>query len=353
MAKTTNTGQWYGKNRWWIQRIIQLPIDIFIFSTIAFFFVRMMPGDPARAVLSRSGNTFTEADVEHMRVTMGISGSVWQQLWTFWSGLTHGDFGISIATGRPVSEEIWSRFPATLELVLLGMILALIVALGLGLLWVMTSSGTVKKAVRLYASLATSIPVFVVAVFGIMIFYVMLKWAPAPLGRLDGGTLPVLTGFPLLDEILTGEWVMLGQTIAHYVLPLLAIALTYAPNLLNQLLNGLGHEMDQPTTKFQIASDVRRPWMYFSLFRRSMSSVVVVFGLLFGSLLGGAVTLEQLFGFGGVGQLATRSVNSVDFPTLQGFLIVITSTCLVVYFLVDVLNMLLDPRRRPGVATEE
>ena len=112
-------------------------------------------------------------------------------------------------------------------------------------------------------------------------------------------------------------------------------------------------ELEQTTTKFQVAAGVSRRWIYISIFRRSLSSVVVVFGLIFGGLIGGAVTVESMFGFGGLGALALRSVSAVDFPTLQGFLIISVAFCMFAFFLVDLVNMWLDPRRRPGVMDQE
>lgn len=338
------------RNRWWMVRVAQLPADIFVFATLAFFIVRMLPGDPVMAVAA--GEDMSQADIERLRESMGLGGSIFEQLLAFWGGLFTGDLGNSIVTGIPVTEEVLTRLPSTVELVGLGLVGALLFAFLLGFIYVRFPSGRLRAIIRGYGSTADAVPVFVLALFGIVLFYVFLSWAPPPLGRLAGGTLPVITGFPLLDVLLAGEWEMFGQIVARYVLPVGAIILAQTPNFLVQLISALDRELTQNTTRFQIASGASRRWTYFSVFRRSVSSVVVIFGLMFGTMLGGAVTLEQLFGFGGVGQLALRSVQAVDFPMLQGFLILLVAFCLVIYFLVDFVNMLLDPRRRPGVSVE-
>lgn len=346
--------EWFGRNRWWLVRVIQLPIDILVFATLAFFFVRLMPGDPVMAIVGQSGAEYSDEDIAILRDQMGLGGTLLDQLFAFWAGLFRLDLGTSIASGAPVTQEVWSRLPSTMELVGLGMFGALIFAFLLGFLYLRIDTRAVRSAIRGYASLATSIPVFVIGVFGIVLFFVAVQLAPPPVGRVwTGGVVPTVTGFPLIDEVITGNWLLFASNLAHYVLPVGAIVLTYTPNLLVQLLGGLDREVEQTTTRFQIASGASRGWIYFSIFRRSLASVVVVFGQLFGMLLGGAVTLEQLFGLGGAGQLATRSVASVDFPALQGFLILVAVVCLVVYFLVDLVNMWLDPRRRPGVSTED
>lgn len=344
---------WFKKNMWWLRRIVELPIYIAAFSIIAFFLVRLLPGDPVQLSLASRGEGYTHAQYEAQAESMGLGGSIWHQFANFVKGALVGNLGTSTVSGKPVTQEVLSRLPSTIELVTLGLGAALIFALLLGFLYIRSSNRTLRSAIRTYASFATSIPVFVVAVFSIMLFYVILKWLPAPLGRVSSGTLPVVTGFPILDEMLTGNWAQLGETLVLYILPVGSMMLTYTPNLLTQLIGGLDRELAETTTQFQVAAGVGRKWIYISIFRRSLSSVVVVFGLIFGGLIGGAVTVESLFGFGGIGALAVRSVASVDFPALQGFLILSVAFCMFAFFLVDLVNMWLDPRRRPGVANQE
>lgn len=343
---------WYDRHGWWVLRTLRLPLDIFLFATLAFFLIRMLPGDPVSVALATRSDPVTPELIATLRSEMGLDGSLWAQLGRFWTGLLHGDFGKSLETGIPVTHEVLDRLPATVEIILLGLGGAFALTMVLGFCYLRFSSDLLRRTIRLIASFATSVPVFVVAIFGIVVFYVLLSWFPAPLGRTAGGQLPVFTGFPLLDEVLTGRIDLLLQTLVRYVLPVGAMVLTYTPNLLTQFVGGLDREIDQTTTRFQVAAGARRRWVYFSVMRRSVSSVVVIFGLFFGSLIGGAVTIESLFGFGGLGQLGIRSVNTVDFPALQGFLVLIVAFCLVMFLVVDLVNMWLDPRRRPGVASE-
>ncbi|GAA2181787.1 ABC transporter permease [Brooklawnia cerclae] len=343
---------WYERNRWWVLRLIRLPIDIFVFATLAFFLIRLLPGDPVAVALATRSDPVTPELEQTLRVEMGLDGTLWDQLLRFWAGLLHGDLGTSLETGIPVTQEVLSRLPATVEIILLGLGGAFTATMILGFCYIRFANDKLRRGIRLISSFATSVPVFVVAIFGIIIFYVVLHWLPAPLGRVASGTLPVVTGFPLLDEALSGRWDLLGQTLIRYILPVGAMVLTYTPNLLTQFIGGLDRELTQTATRFQVAAGARRPWIYFSVMRRSVSSVVVIFGLFFGALIGGAVVIESLFGFGGLGQLGVRAVGSVDFPALQGFLILIVAFCLVMFLLVDLVNMWLDPRRRPGVASE-
>lgn len=281
---------------------------------------------------------------------MGLDGSVWHQLIVFWQGLFTGDLGDSLVTKQPVVTEVFSRLPSTVELVLLGLIGAFAFCIVLGFCYIRFHNRFLRNLIRLYASTATTVPVFVMAMFIILLFYVSLHWLPAPLGRLPFGAVPVVTGFPLLDEMLTGSWVDLGQTLVRYIMPVSAMVVTYTPNLLTQFIGGLDRESADGVTQFQVAAGVFRPWIFFSVIRRSLSSVVVIFGLFFGSLIGGAVTIEALFGFGGIGQFGVQSVQDIDFTGLQGFLIIVVGVCIVVMFIVDIVNMWLDPRRRATAA---
>lgn len=342
----------YQRNRWWIVRTLQLPVDLFVFATLAFFLVRLLPGDPVQNAAAASGEPMTEEQIEQLRIAMGLGGTLFEQLMNFWGGLFRLDLGTSLASGVAVTDEVFTRLPATLELVMVGLFSCIAFTGVLGFVYLRTRSSRVRSVIRGYASTADGIPVFVVAIIGIVLFYVLLHWAPPPLGRTAGGALPMITGFPLLDELLSGNLVMFGETIVRYILPVGAVMITNTPNLLVQLLGGLDAEVAQNTTRFQVASGASRRSIYASVFRRSATSVVVVFGMMFGGMLGGAVALERLFGFGGLGQLAIRAVDHVDFPLLQGFLVLIVGFCLIIYFLVDFVNMLLDPRRRPGVMVE-
>lgn len=343
---------WIDRNKWWLMRVVRLPIDIFVFATLAFLLIRLLPGDPVDVALATRSDPVTPELEATLRSEMGLDGTLWDQMARFWGGLMTGDFGTSLVSGAPVADEVLSRLPSTVEIILLGLGGAFLAAVTLGFLYIRVSNRLFRRSIHVITSFATSVPVFVVAIFGILVFYVTLHVLPAPLGRTGGAPLPIVTGFPLLDEILTGNWMLFGETLVRYILPVGAMILTYTPNLLTQFVGGLDRELDQTTTRFQIAAGASRPWVYYSVMRRSVSSLVVIFGLFFGSLIGGAVTIESLFGFGGLGQLGIRSVDAVDFPALQGFLILIVAFCLLMFLVVDLVNMWLDPRRRPGVASE-
>lgn len=345
--------EFFRRHRWWITRTLALPLHVALFATAAFFLVRLVPGDPVAATLDASAG-LTQADYDRARAAMGLDGSIWHQLGRFWSQAVHLDLGESIVRGRPVTTEIWERLPSTLELVLVGLFGVAVLSLVLGLVVLKVRNRVVQRIVRGYAGMSGTVPAFAAAIIGIVVFCLVLRWLPAPLGRTGAGLqVPLVTGFPLLDSVLTGEWDVLFQIALHYVLPIGVMVFCYTPNILNQLVLGLDESASSAATLFRIASGASRPAVYLSIFRRAVASSIVMFGTLLGGLIGGIVVIEQLFSLGGIGQLAVDAVDTTDFPMLQGFLIVVAAICLVIFFLVDIVNMLLDPRRRPGVAVKD
>jgi ABC-type dipeptide/oligopeptide/nickel transport system permease component len=338
----------YPRNQWWIVRLVTLPLYVIAFATACFFLVRLVPGDPVLARLD-TANGFTQEQYDQAAAQLGLDGSMFEQLLAFWSRLLVFDLGVSPVTGLAVWSEIISRLPQTVELVALGLIGAVLVALTLALVSLRSNSPRVRRALAAYGRLAGAIPDLAVAILGIVVFYLVLRIAPAPIGRTSPGmSAPVLTGFPLLDSVLAGQLDVTASIVAHYVMPVLVIVMVYTPNIWKQLSLGIDEQAAAAPTLFKIASGATRPSIYLSILRRASASSVVMIGALFGALVGGVVVLEQLFGFGGLGQYAINAVDNLDFLALQGFLVVVAALCLVVYFLVDVVNMALDPRRRPG-----
>jgi len=323
-------------------------VHLAVFATAAFFLVRVVPGDPVLATVDATQG-LTQEQYDAAAAALGLDGSIWSQLGNFWVGVLQGDLGSSSVTGRPVASEIWSRLPSTLELVALGLGGAILLSLILAVVVLTSRNAVVLRVVRQYAKMAGAIPDFCVGVLGIVLLYTMLHIVPAPLGRVDPGTsLPLVTGFPVLDSLLTVRFDALTQQVAHLALPWLVLVLTYTPTIWRQLLLGLDEQAAAAPTLFRIASGATRPAIYASILRRACAGAVVMVGALFGGLVGGVVVLEQLFSLGGVGQFAIDSVDSVDFLALQGFLVAIAAVCLIAFLVVDLVNMLLDPRRRPG-----
>ena len=191
-------------------------------------------------------------------------------------------------------------------------------------------------------------------VLGILVPYTTFHLVPAPNGSYDP-TLnpdPRVTGFPLLDALLAGDTTMFGSICAHLVLPVAVLVIANTPLLLKIFLRALEEAVDAAPTRFRIASGASRKTVLLSVVRRAAPSAVAMTGTVFGFMLGGVVVVEQLFAMPGMGLYGVNAVNSSDRTALEGFLILVATISLVVFLLVDLLNMIIDPRRRPGLAKD-
>ncbi|QMU21625.1 ABC transporter permease [Gordonia rubripertincta] len=320
-------------------------VNFLIFVVVAFFLVQLIPGDP---LVSASGGRLSGSALEQARESYGLNGSLASQFWTYLTSLFSLDLGNSIATGRPVAEDMATRVPATLELIGAGLFFACLVSLPMSYLIVARPTNRFSKALRSYASSAGAIPEYVVGILFLFVFFATLAWVPAPSGRLDPILLPPneVTGFPILDAFIAGDTAAANSYISHLILPVAVMTVSHSAILVKSLVLALDTEIDSPATRFRIASGAPRRVVVLSIYRRALPSAVAMLGMIFGLLLGGAVVLESLFGLGGLGQYAVDAVRSSDVFALRSFLVVIAGLCLIVYFLTEVATGLLDSRRR-------
>lgn len=339
---------WLRRQRWWMVRVAMLPVHLLSFAAFVFVLVRLMPGDP---VIRLTGGQNVSAEMlDQARESLGLADSLPVQFVRNLGNLVTFNFGNSLLTGLPVADEIARRLSQTLEIAVLAMVGAALLTLAAGFLVVLRPSNVVSRVVRVYARTAGAVPDFVLGVGGIFLFYTVLRVVPAPTGRFDASlNAPTrVTGFPLLDALLTGDMLVFGSMLAHLALPVLVLVVAYTPIVLKIFIRALDDAVDAPSTRFRIASGGSRKAVYLSIARRALPPTVTMFGTLFGLMLGGIVVIEQLFSQPGMGALGVDAVNNTDIVSLQGFLLVVAALSLLVFLLVDIVNMLLDPRRRPG-----
>ena len=192
------------KQRWWAGRVAVLPVHIAIFALVVFFLVRAIPGDP---VLSVTGGQFTPEIYAKVHHALGLDGSTVHQLSTYMSSLAQGRLGNSIISGRSVTSELNTRFPATLKLALLGLTMVMLLSLAASYVAVMLPKTAPARVIRAYARTAGAIPEFCVGIALIAVFYASLHWAPTPLGRIDPDlTQPSrITGMPFAGRRAAGR----------------------------------------------------------------------------------------------------------------------------------------------------
>lgn len=336
-------------NGWWVRRLAILPVHLLIFAVVVFFLVRLIPGDPV-SVLS-GGQPMTPAQYAAARDSLGLSGSIITQLRVYLEHVVTLQLGNSLISGTAVLPEMSTRLPETVELAVLAMTVSSALTGALGFLVVLRPRYVVSRAVASYSRAAGAISDFCLGVAGIFLFYSVLHWAPAPIGRYDTllNAPTRTTGFPLLDALLSQDHVLTASILTHLWLPVGVLVVAYAPMLVKLFVRSLQQAKDAQSTTFRVASGASRRMVMVSVARRALPATVAMFSTIFGFMLGGAVVVEQLFAIPGMGEYAVQAVTRSDFVALQGFLLIVGALSLLVFFLVDVVNMLLDPRRRPGV----
>ncbi|MDO8382840.1 MAG: ABC transporter permease [Microbacterium sp.] len=338
---------WWVNNRWWIARIAVLPLHLLVFAVVTFFLIRAIPGDP---VLTVSDGDITPEQYAQVRASLGLDGSIFEQLARHIGNVLTLNLGDSLVSGRSLWEEFAYRMPFTLELVAIAIVSALLFSLAASWVIVFRPRNVIGRVLEGYARTAGAVPEFVWAVAAIFVFYATLRWAPAPLGRVDSDlSLPVpATGFPMLDAILRGQGDVAWSIAQHLVLPVIVLTIAQSAIVIKILIASLRDSIAAPPTLFRVASGAGRGTVILSAYRRAAPPAVTVIGLVVGNLIGGAVVIEGVFGIGGMGQYAVDAINANDVVAIQGFLIVVSVFTIGVFFVVDIVNMLLDERRRPG-----
>lgn len=313
-------------------------------SILLFAWVRALPGGPATAML---GEKATPEAVARINELYGFDRPLIQQYFTWVNQLLHGDFGNSIQTSRPVTEEFLRRFPATIEL----SVTALIIAVGIGVplgYWAARRHGKASDHIAVVSSLVgIVIPVFFLAFILKYIFAVKLGWLPT-----DGRQSPRMvathpTGFYVLDGILTGEWDAAGDALVHLILPAVALA-TIPLAIIVRITRASVLEVQNAdyvrTGKAKgIAESTLRNRF---ILRNAMLPVVTTIGLQTGLLISGAVLTETVFAFPGIGSFLAKAIFARDFPVLQGFIIFIAIAYALINLIVDLSYSVIDPRVR-------
>src|SRR5438552_9538481 len=185
---------------------------------VTFLLTRALPGDPAAYF---AGPAATKEAIEQVRVKLGLDKSLPEQFVAYVWDLAHGDMGSALTTGQPVASEIRARLPASAELTLLALILAMAIAVPLGILAATNPNSLIDHACRVVATAGVSLPVFFTGLILVYVFYYLLGWSPAPLGRIDVffSPPPPITGFYLIDSLITGNGELFLVSLKQLILP--------------------------------------------------------------------------------------------------------------------------------------
>ncbi len=286
-------------------------------ATIIFLLVRLLPGDPARVI---AGVNATDADVEKLRHQLELDRPVLEQYVLFISRLLRGDLGTSARTGAPVSAEILSRLPNSLELAVIGLLIATILGLLAGVLASMRRNSIADLVISLVSIFGYSMPVFWLGLMLIILVAIVLH-VPLPIA---GNTTPL-------------SWVLPATTLAFFSTALIA----------RQTRSAMLEQLGLDYVRTAVAKGLpRRIVVVRHTLRNALLPVITVLGLQFGGLLGSAVVTETIYSWPGVGRLLIDSIAARDYPVVQGCVLLLAVTFICVNLLVDLIYAFVDPRIR-------
>ena len=328
-------------------RLISAVAMALFASLVIFLISNFVPGDP---VLAQLGDILASdpAVVAQWRAKWGLDLPLWERYGIFLRGLLHGDLGQSIATRRPVLEDIVQFAPATVELATISFVMALVLGIPLGIAAAIWRDSWIDAVARVLSLVGVSAPTFWLAFIMLAIFYGWLGWAPGP-GRLDHIAFPPEgpSGFFLFDTAWAGDWEGFADTLAHLILPAIVLAAATLGLITRTTRAAMLDCLQQDYVRVARAKGLReRVVVLRHALRNALVPVVTLGGLAYANLLTGAVMTETIFAWPGLGRYTFRSAAALDFPAIMGITLVVSATYLLVNLLVDLSYAVLDPRVR-------
>lgn len=294
--------------------LLVLPV-VWAVVTLVFLLIHIVPGDPVRNSL---GENATEAQVAELKHKLGLDLPLTQQYLNYWKGILQGDLGVSLQnTTEGVREKIFSRYPATIELALAGLCVAILLAIPLGVTSGTRQNSLTDNLVSVIALLGISAPAFVTGPLAILVFAIWLDWLPVS-GRYG---------------------------LEYLILPACTLGAALAAILTRMVRSSVIEELNEDYVRTARAKGLSE-WqvIYKHVLKNGLIPVVTVLGLQFGVLLAGAIITETIFSWPGLGRLTIDAINARDYPLVQGCILMIALTYIIANILTDLTYQLLDPR---------
>ena len=298
-----------------LRLLFALPA-LWLIVTIVFLLVHIVPGDPVQQMLGEGARL---EDLSEMRHLLGLDASVPAQYGRYMTGMLHGNLGESFRFQQPVASLILSRFPATLELAFVALLVCALIGIPAGILAASVRGQGSDHAIGAVTLLGLSVPNFALGPVLILIFSVLLGWLPVS-GR--GG-------------------------VSHLVLPAITLGAALAAILTRMVRTAVIEQLSSDYVRTARAIGLSEPAVLFRhAFRNALTPILTILGLQFGTLLAGAIVTETIFSWPGVGRLAVQAIESRDYPLLQGCILLIAVSYVVVNLATDLLHAVVDPRVR-------
>jgi peptide/nickel transport system permease protein len=311
---------------------------------VSFILTRALPGDPA---VYFAGPAADAKSIQQVRESLGLDRPLMEQFFIYFGDLLDGDLGVSISTGQPVLDELSRRLPASLELTLGALLVSMIIAVPMGILAAVRPGSLFDHGCRVFATAGVSLPTFFTGIVLVFVFYYLLGWVPAPVGRLDFAFLPPpsITGFYTLDAVLAGDSDTAVAALGQLLLPIITLALfTLAPitrMTRGAMLQALSSDFIRTARAAGLPS---KTVVNRYAFRNAMLPVLTTLGMVFSFTLGANVLVEKVFAWPGIGSFAVDALVVSDYAAVQGFVLSMAVLFVLLNLLIDIAYTLIDPR---------
>lgn len=328
-----------------VRRILFIIPVLIGLSLLTFGISHLVPGDP---VMLAAGPQASKEEIASLAAEYGVDQPLPTQYVRYISGLFRGDFGRSIMTRREVADDLRIFFPATLELVIASMAIAILFGIPFGIFSAVARDRAPDNIIRIFSLGSISTPRFFLALLLQILFGIALGLLPI------GGRFPTLqappatvTGFLTIDSILARDWNALGTALRHLILPAFALSLSALATITRMMRASVLEVLQQDYVLTERALGLPKSLMLFKyVFKNAFISTLTVIGLYFGWLLSGSVLVETVFDWPGIGLYATNSIISLDFQPIMGVTLLIGVTFVILNLVIDLMYGLFDPRIR-------
>lgn len=333
--------------RYALRRLAIAIPQLFGLVTVTFFIIHLLPGDPARLIAGPLAGDETIAQVE---AQLGLDKPLLVQYGNYLNGLLHFDLGPSSYTQRPVADDILQRFPATFELITLALLAIIVVSISAAVTSVVFEKNWWGRSVgRIsfgYGLVAGAIPDFWIGLMLIFTFFFSLGVLPAPVGQIDITLAPPkdITGAQFVDGLLTLNWPVVESGFLHLILPVTTLAFVYGGPIFKVTVGSIRETWTSDFLRFSRACGLPRRRLIPYALRSALPPMITLSATMYSFLLAGAVLVETVFGWGGLGQYAVQSIVNSDYFAIQGVVLVAGTFTLAIFLFVDLLQLWVDPR---------
>lgn len=325
------------------RRILFLFIQLVGVTAVAFFIIRLIPGNPALALAGQKTDVETVAAIERR---LGLDKPLPVQYAYFWRDILRGDLGNSIMTGQPVMMDLKSRLPATLEITLSAIVICIIVGIPLGIFAALRKGGFLEKSIFFYGMITGGLPDFWIGLVLIFVFFFLLHWVPAPMGRIGLFHQPpeTVTGLYMIDSLIHGDWETFKVAVHHLILPVITLVAITMGSVVKMTRASMEEVAGSEFMDYARACGLSKWRLITYQLRNALAPIVTVIAFTNAQLLGGSVLVEVVFSWSGVGSYAVNAVNQADYWPLQGFVLLAAVFMAINYLVLDIVHILIDPK---------